>query len=118
MDIVDVAALLDSHPQGSFLSLCDFNEHSFGVCDITGESPVWEMHPDTDEFFLILEGYFEVSLLDGDEPSTYTIGAGSTFVVPKGVWHKPAAPDGCKFVYMTPGSSLHSDAADPRLEIR
>ena len=118
MQVVDIHAALAAQDCGTFINLVRFNESDVGACDISGVSPVWEMHPDTDEFFLILEGYFEVSLLDGDEPSTYTISAGSTFVVPKGVWHKPAAPDGCKFVYMTPGLSLHSEAADPRLEIR
>ena len=113
MDIVDVAALLDSHPQGSFLSLCDFNEHSFGVCDITGESPVWEMHPDTDEFFFILEGVFEVTLMTTEGAIQHTAQAGQVFVVPKNIWHKPAAPDGCRFMHFTPGESLHSDADNP-----
>ena len=42
--------------------------------------------------------------------------AGATLVVPQGLWHKPTAPGGAKFIYMTPGQSLHSDAADPRSE--
>jgi len=77
-------------------------------------SPVWEMHPDTDEFFYVLEGTFEITLLTDTGPICHVAPAGSTFVIPRGLWHKPAAPNGAKFMYMTPGQSLHSDAEDPR----
>ena len=115
MKIVDVIAELSRQPRGSFLDLLEFNQHHIGGCDIAGESPVWEMHPDTDEFFYILDGEFEMTLLDSESPSKFRIGPGSSFVVPAGVWHKPAAPDGCKFIYFTPGASLHSEAQDPRV---
>lgn len=114
MKPVDVLQALGEHPVGSFIDLVAFNGHSLGACDISGESPVWEMHPDTDELFLILEGEFQLTLLDREQPRTVTAAAGSTFVVSRNVWHKPAAPGGCKFIYLTPGRSLHSEAADPR----
>jgi len=114
MEIRDVEAVLESNPDGTFLSLLQFNGSSIGACSITGVSPVWEMHPDTDEFFYILEGEMEMTLLEGDGPQHMSAPAGSAFVVPKGVWHKPAAPDGAKFIYLTPGETLHSDAEDPR----
>ncbi|MEO1078976.1 MAG: cupin domain-containing protein [Pseudomonadota bacterium] len=114
MEVIDIQQALSQHPSGSFLKLLDFNENHFGMCDITGTSPVWEMHPDTDEFFFIVDGRFEITLLDADEPSLHVAEAGSSFVVPRGIWHLPAAPDGCKFIHFTPGESLHSDAEDPR----
>lgn len=114
MNIIDIKETLAEHPEGSFINLLAFNQRHFGACNITGESPVWEMHPDTDEFFYILEGQFEITLLDSDSPSKHSVSANSCFVVPKGIWHKPAAPNGCKFIYYTPGQSCHSDAADPR----
>lgn len=116
MDVTDIIALLSKHPDGTFLEFADFNAHSFGTCDITGISPVWEMHPDTDEFFYIMEGQVEITLLENDAPDHYVAPAGSAFVVPRGIWHKPAAPDGAKFFYFTPGQSLHSDSDDPRRE--
>lgn len=116
MEVIDVAEELSKHPSGSFLNLAQFNGTSIGACDITGVSPVWEMHPDTDEFFFILEGQFEIVLLDGETPSEHIVSAGSAFVVPTGIWHKPAAPNGCKFIHITPGESLHSEAIDPRVE--
>ncbi len=114
MDIVNILDTLKQHPAGSFIDLTAFNGANLGACDIHGRSPVWEMHPDTDELFFILEGEFEMTLLDEAQPRTVTAGAGTTFVIPRNVWHKPAAPNGCKFVYFTPGQSLHSDAEDPR----
>lgn len=114
MEVKNVFAELAAEAKGSFLNLVSFNGNNVGACDITGTSPVWEMHPDTDEFFHILEGEFEMILLQGDRSERVTVSAGSIFVVPKGVWHKPAAPKGSKFLFFTPGTTLHSDADDPR----
>lgn len=115
MKVVDIKQELSNHPAGTFLNLLPFNNSHIGACDITGESPVWEMHPNTDELFYILEGQFEMTLLDGDVASEHIVKPGSIFVVPKGIWHKPAAKNGCKFIYFTPGQSLHSEAEDPRI---
>lgn len=114
MDITDILSLLKEHPEGSFLNFASFNGKSFGTCSITGVSPVWEMHPDTEEFFYVLEGEIEMILLEGDSPNHYIASAGSAFVVPQGMWHKPAAPNGAKFIYYTPGQSLHCERDDPR----
>lgn len=114
MEIKNVAAELAAHPEGSFLDVVPFNGGHIGACSITGVSPVWEMHPDTDEWFYILEGEFEMTLLTGETPQHVVVEAGSTFVVPKGVWHKPGASKGSKFMYLTPGQTLHSEKDDPR----
>ncbi len=114
MLIKNILTELAAHPQGSFLDVVPFNGKHVGACDITGVSPVWEMHPDTDELFYILEGEFEMTLLQDDE-THHVAPAGSVFVVPQGVWHKPAAPNGSKFLYLTPGRSVHSEARDPRV---
>ncbi len=105
---------LGQHPDGSFIDITEFNGMAMGACYITGTSPVWEMHPDTDEFFHVLDGCLSLLLLEEDTPKEYTVNEGSVFVVPKGIWHKPSAPTGVKFMYYTPGQSLHSDANDPR----
>ncbi|MEM6254319.1 MAG: cupin domain-containing protein [Cyanobacteria bacterium P01_D01_bin.156] len=114
MEPKNVYTELAAHPEGSFLDIVAFNDSNLGACSITGVSPVWEMHPDTDEWFYILEGEFEMTLLEGEEPQHFKAEAGSTFVIPKGIWHKPGAPEGCKFIYFTPGQTLHSDKDDPR----
>lgn len=114
MEVIDVLSFIAKKPEGSFLNLANFNKHNFGACSITGVSPVWEMHPETDEYFFILEGEAEMTLLTDEGEQHYIAPAGSTFVVPKGIWHKPGAPKGAKFIFYTPGESLHSDLEDPR----
>ena len=56
MEIKKVIAELALHREGAFLDLLPFNDTTIGGCDISGESPFWVMHPDTDEFFYIIEG--------------------------------------------------------------
>ncbi|MEL7494653.1 MAG: cupin domain-containing protein [Cyanobacteria bacterium J06554_11] len=116
MKIVNISAELAAHSQGSFLNLVEFNGHPVGACDIVGTSPVWEMHPDTDELFYVIEGTFEATLITDAGETHHVAAAGSMLVIPKGVWHRPAAPDGAKLIYLTPGKTLHSEAADPRVE--
>lgn len=113
MTPIDIFALLKEHGEGKFLDIVTFNGNNFGACDLVGVSPVWEIHPDTDEFFYVLEGQFEITLLQGNETHHQVVTAGSVFVVPQGVWHKPGAPGGAKFLCFTPGRSLHSDEERP-----
>ena len=115
MQITDVHKLLNAHPDGDFLDVAEFNDHKFGTSRISGASPYWEMHPGTDEFFYVLEGTFEITLLFDSGAELKKIPAGSVAVVPKGIWHRPAAPDGAAFLYLTPGQTLHSEAEDPRV---
>jgi mannose-6-phosphate isomerase-like protein (cupin superfamily) len=51
---------------------------------------VWHQHDETDEFFLILEGEFDMDFEDG----TVTVAPGEILVVPKGTRHRPAARRG------------------------
>ena len=116
MEITDVLKLLGSNPEGSFLEFSKFNEQNFGTCNVTGVSPGWEMHPDTDEFFFVLEGTVEITLLESNGAKHYVAPSGSSFVIPQGIWHKPGAPEGAKFIYFTPGQSLYSEREDPRID--
>lgn len=116
MKVTDVLKLLSENPEASFLEFCQFNDKPFGACSLKGVSPGWEMHPDTDEFFYVIEGTIEITLLEQDQARHYIATAGSSFVVPRGIWHKPGAPEGAKFIYFTPGQSLYSEKEDPRIE--
>ena len=116
METVNILTLLKENPEGSFLEFASLNGKSFGTCDLTGKNPGWEMHPDTDEFFYIIEGEVEITLLDEGGPHHHFAPAGTSFVVPRGIWHKPEAPNGAKFIFFTPGQSLQSEADDPRLD--
>lgn len=64
METTDIPTLLNDNPEGSFLEFGSFNGKSFGTCRVTGLSPGWEMHPATDEFFYVIEGGVEITLLE------------------------------------------------------
>lgn len=69
------------------------NDYSVRVAKVRGDY-VWHRHADTDEFFLVLDGTFDIALRDGDggEERSVRLERGDTFVVPRGVEHKPSSP--------------------------
>ena len=70
------------------------NDYDVKIAHASGEH-VWHVHSDTDEFFLVLDGQFDVALraADGSEHSV-SLRAGDVFVVPRGTEHKPSSPGG------------------------
>ena len=81
------------------------NDYEVRIAHAAGEH-VWHAHEDTDEFFLVLDGQFDIALrhADGTE-STVVLRAGDTFVVPKGVEHKPSSPGGSILMFEPTGES-------------
>ena len=59
------------------------------VVRVDGEF-VWHSHPDTDDFFLVLDGELDIELRD----RVVTLQPGELYVVPKGVEHRPVARKG------------------------
>lgn len=102
-----------------FHDLAPFNAGGAGVfwSSEGGPSP-WEMHPDCDELLHILEGEIEVEILphDGGASTLANVKAGWFLVVPKGCWHRQTILTTSKELYLTPGQTLHSTSADPRVE--
>ncbi|HEY0811902.1 MAG TPA: cupin domain-containing protein [Pseudonocardia sp.] len=84
------------------------NDYDVRVAHTHGEH-VWHVHADTDEFFLVLEGQFDVSLRDANGESTVTLRQGDIFVVPKGTEHKPSSPGGAILVFEPTGTSTTGD---------
>jgi mannose-6-phosphate isomerase-like protein (cupin superfamily) len=66
-----------------------YNNNEICVVRVEGEF-VWHSHPDTDDFFLIIDGELDIELRD----RTVTLGPGELFVVPTGVEHRPVARRG------------------------
>lgn len=77
--------------------VADYNDNDVMVVKFAGEFPFHD-HPDTDDFFLVLEG--EV-LLDV-EAETHRLGPGDLFVVPKGIRHRPRAEREAKVLLIEP----------------
>src|SRR3954451_15970471 len=81
------------------------NDYDVRIAHTKGEH-VWHVHADTDEFFLVLDGQFDIGMrdIDGNE-TTLVLCKGYTFAVPKGSEHKPSSPGGSILMFEPPGTS-------------
>lgn len=72
---------------------------------------VWHRHQDEDELFLVLAGTLRMELRDG----VVELGPGQFLIVPRGVEHRPVAPQEVQVLLFEPVGTLNTgDAADPR----
>ena len=85
------------------------NDYDVRVAHVKGEH-VWHTHTDTDEFFLVLDGRFDIALRHADGTvTTVELHQGDTFVVPKGIEHKPSSPGGSILMFEPAGTSTTGD---------
>ena len=88
-----------------------FNGHELMVVKVKGEFN-WHSHPDTDDFFMVLEGEITIQMRDGD----VTLNKGEIFIVPKDVEHCPIAQEECHLLLLekagTPNTGDPSTAAN------
>ncbi len=85
------------------------NDYDVRIAHAKGEH-VWHVHEDTDEFFLVLDGEFDVAVrgADGSETSV-RLTRGDTFVVPKGIEHKPSSAGASILMFEPTGTSSTGD---------
>jgi mannose-6-phosphate isomerase-like protein (cupin superfamily) len=85
------------------------NDYDVRIAHTRGEH-VWHTHDDTDEFFLVLDGRFDIAMRDaaGSE-TTVVLRTGDTFVVPKGTEHKPSSPGGAILMFEPAGTSTNGE---------
>jgi mannose-6-phosphate isomerase-like protein (cupin superfamily) len=85
------------------------NDYDVRIAHALGEH-VWHVHDDTDEFFLVLDGRFDIGLREAGAPErTVVLGRGDVFVVPKGTEHKPSSPGGSILMFEPSGTSTTGD---------
>ncbi|WP_348639676.1 cupin domain-containing protein [Micromonospora sp. MH33] len=60
-----------------------------------------------DEFFLVLDGELRIALRDGADGAEreVVLPRGAVFVVPRGVEHRPSAPDGASILMFEPSGT-------------
>jgi mannose-6-phosphate isomerase-like protein (cupin superfamily) len=86
------------------------NDYDVRIAHTQGEH-LWHVHADTDEFFLVLDGQFNIALRDADgQESTVVLNQGDVFVVPKGIEHKPSSPGGSILMFEPSGTSTTGDS--------
>ena len=73
------------------------NNYQFLLEKLKGDF-VWHKHDDTDEVFMVVEGYLRIDFRDG----AVDLCAGEMFVVPKGVEHKPYAENEVSVLIIEP----------------
>jgi mannose-6-phosphate isomerase-like protein (cupin superfamily) len=112
MKVVNLAeklALFDRHWDPRVVA--GYNGNDIMVVKFQGEFPFHD-HPDTDDFFLVIEG--EVLLDVEDE--THVLRPGELFVVPKGVRHRPRAAREAKVLLIEPAGTPNT--GDPATAAR
>jgi mannose-6-phosphate isomerase-like protein (cupin superfamily) len=88
------------------------NDYDIRIAHTRGEH-VWHTHDHTDEFFLVVDGQFNVSLRDTEGGErTVELRAGDMFVVPRGTEHKPSSPGGSILMFEPAGTSTTGDRHD------
>jgi mannose-6-phosphate isomerase-like protein (cupin superfamily) len=74
-----------------------YNSNDLMVVKVQGEFQ-WHVHPETDDFFLVVKGCLTIRMRSGD----VVLHAGEMFVVPKGVEHCPVAEEEAHILLMEP----------------
>jgi mannose-6-phosphate isomerase-like protein (cupin superfamily) len=88
------------------------NDYDVRIAHAEGEH-VWHVHDHTDEFFLVLDGRFDIALRDAEgNERTVVLREGDIFVVPKGTEHKPSSPGGSILMFEPSGTSTTGDRHD------
>ncbi|MFC0532711.1 cupin domain-containing protein [Phytohabitans kaempferiae] len=86
------------------------NDYDVRIAHVEGEH-VWHTHADTDEFFLVLAGRFDVAVRAADGTvTTVELRQGDTYVVPRGTPHKPSSPGGSILMFEPSGTLSTGDA--------
>jgi mannose-6-phosphate isomerase-like protein (cupin superfamily) len=89
LEVIDVPALVTACTDKWWnQTLCKVDESVVRLGIVEGEYH-WHKHDNEDEFFYVVSGRFLIDL----EHGTIDLTAGKGFVVPKGVKHRPRAPE-------------------------
>jgi mannose-6-phosphate isomerase-like protein (cupin superfamily) len=81
----------------------EVNDAHIKLVKLQGEF-VWHHHDQEDELFLVTKGRLLMQFRDRD----VWVEEGDFIIVPKGVEHRPVAPEECHVVLMEPKSTLNT----------
>lgn len=80
------------------------------LAKIKGTFP-WHFHEGEDELFLVVEGAFDLEFRD----RTIHLQAGEFCIVPRGVEHRPVAPEEASILLFEPATTLNTGNLDHAL---
>jgi mannose-6-phosphate isomerase-like protein (cupin superfamily) len=84
-------------------TVCTVNDYDVRVFKAKGEFTK-HTHPDTDEFFLVVDGELTIRMASGD----VTLTPGQVYVVPKGVEHQPISEHGASALLLEPSGTVNT----------
>jgi mannose-6-phosphate isomerase-like protein (cupin superfamily) len=100
LEHIDVQAMVDACVDRWYnQTLCRVNDSVVRLAVVQGEYH-WHHHETEDEFFYVVEGRFLIDL----EDRTVELGPRQGFVVPRGVRHRPRAPERTVILLVEPAT--------------
>jgi mannose-6-phosphate isomerase-like protein (cupin superfamily) len=81
----------------------ELNDSYVKLAKVQGEF-VWHHHEQEDELFLVIKGRLLMQLRDGDR----WVEEGELIIIPRGVEHRPVAPDECQILLLEPKSTRNT----------
>ncbi|MBK6826962.1 MAG: cupin domain-containing protein [Chitinophagaceae bacterium] len=72
---------------------------------------VWHHHENEDELFFVVRGSFNMHMRPDDNPDSekiITLYPGEFIIIPRGMEHKPVAPDEVEIMLFEPASTLNT----------
>ena len=108
MDVVNIAKKLSSFSDHWSPKLVgEMDGYHVKLAKLQGDF-VWHAHAGEDEFFYVLEGRFRMDYRDRQ----VWVEKGEMVIVPKGVEHKPYAPDECSVMLIEKATTDHTGGVD------
>ena len=90
----------------------ELNGQHVKLAKLRGEF-VWHHHDDEDELFLVVKGQLIMKLRDGD----IELNEGEFLIVPRGVEHKPVAPEEVYVLLFEPKGTLNTGNTQGELTV-
>ncbi|NVK27773.1 MAG: cupin domain-containing protein [Flavobacteriia bacterium] len=91
----------------------ELNNQHVKLVKLKGEF-VRHSHEHEDELFLVIEGVLFIELND----RTLELNSGEFVIIPKGVEHKPYAPEEVKVMLFEPATTINTGDADSDLTVK
>jgi mannose-6-phosphate isomerase-like protein (cupin superfamily) len=104
--VTNIDRLLDSFDElWAPRVLASVNDWAVKIAKVRGEH-VWHAHDDTDEVFIVLSGSVAIHQRSPAGEEIVQLGPHDVHVVPRGVEHRPSAPDGAVLMLVEPAATL------------
>jgi mannose-6-phosphate isomerase-like protein (cupin superfamily) len=108
LELVDLKPLVDAATDPWYnQTLCRVNDCVVRLGVVQGEFH-WHKHDEEDEFFYVVDGHFIIDL----EERTVELAPRQGFTVPRGVMHRPRAPQKT-VILMIEGAGVKPTGDDP-----